>query len=114
MKTVDELVQASTEFVCETWGAGEASITFYAPVTRWDGGVWIHAAWARDLPWCEVKTRATRIWSVRGSLWNPLAFKLIWSAAANGGEDEGSLRPAISPLLNERERGVAGEDGEST
>ncbi len=80
MSSTQELASASTEFVCETWGAGEASVTFYAPVTRCGGAVWIHAASARDLPWCEVERKATRVWQVSGSLWNPLAFRLIWSA----------------------------------
>jgi|GEM_PF-1769447 len=81
MSTLDHLIRESREFVCEHWGAGEASVAFYAPLTRIDGVTWIHPAWAREYTWEEITGRATRIWRVSGSLWNPLAFRLIWRGA---------------------------------
>ena len=78
MKTLDLIIQESREFVCEPWGEGEASITRYAPVTHFEGITWIHPAWAREATWPEITLRADRIWRVRGSLWNPIGFHLIW------------------------------------
>jgi len=73
----DEEIAASTEFVCEEWGRGEATVAFYAPVTRRGRALWIHPTWARTASWEEMKRRATRIWLIRGSLWNPREFTLI-------------------------------------
>ena len=78
MKTIDYIIQESREFVCEQWGKGEASVVFYAPVTRMYGITWIHPTWARECTWGEITARAARIWRVSGSLWNPVAFRLIW------------------------------------
>ncbi|MEI8235503.1 MAG: hypothetical protein WCH57_12580 [Verrucomicrobiota bacterium] len=82
MKTLDQLIRESREFVCESWGVGDANVLFYAPVTRFDGRTWIHPAWAREAAWSEITVRADRIWRVSGSLWNPLAFRLIWRGDA--------------------------------
>ncbi|MEI6351912.1 MAG: hypothetical protein WCP06_12500 [Verrucomicrobiota bacterium] len=76
---LDQLIEASTEFVCEQWGQGEAALTLYAPVTRIDGTTWVHPAWAREATLTEMKKRATRIWKVRGSLWNPQEYVLVWA-----------------------------------
>lgn len=73
----DHEITASTEFVCELWGRGEATVAFYAPVTRHGGFIWIHPTSARNASWEEMKRRATRIWQVHGSLWNPRDFTLI-------------------------------------
>lgn len=78
MKTLDLIIRESREFVCETWGKGEASVVFYAPLTRIDGITWIHPAWAREYTWKEITFRAARIWQISGSLWNPGTFRLIW------------------------------------
>ena len=78
MKTMDHIIRESREFVCEHWGQGEACVVFYAPLTRIDGITWIHPAWAREGTWGEITARAARIWRVSGSLWNPVAFRLIW------------------------------------
>jgi len=78
MKTMDCIIRESREFVCERWGQGEASVAFYAPVTRIDGITWIHPAWAKEATWGEITARAARIWRVSGSLWHPVAFRLIW------------------------------------
>ena len=78
MKTMDRIIRESREFVCEHWGQGDASVVFYAPLTRVDGITWIHPAWAREASWGEITLRAARIWRVSGSLWNPVAFRLIW------------------------------------
>ncbi len=84
-KTLDRMIAESTEFVCEHWGQGEASIELYAPVTRGiDGTTWIHPAWGRDYPWKEIVARATRIWRVSGSLWNPGTFTLIYCKRISG------------------------------
>jgi len=85
MKTLDELIAASTEFVCERWGTGEASVLFYAPLTRTGGMTWIHPGWAREYEWGEIRRRATRIWAVSGSLWNPGDFSLIHGAPGLAG-----------------------------
>ena len=71
-------IAASTEFACEVWGQGEASVAFYAPITREPGRLWIHPTSAREYRWEAICRRATRIWRVRGSLWNPREFVLIW------------------------------------
>ena len=76
--TLDCLVAASTEFVCETWGQGEATLSRYAPVTREGATVWLHPTCAREATWAEITGRATRIWRVCGSLWNPRGFVLVW------------------------------------
>lgn len=81
-RTLDQWIGASTEFVCERWGEGEACVEFYAPVTRLDGMTWIHPAWAREYEWPDICRRATRIWLVSGSLWNPRDFRLIHAASA--------------------------------
>jgi len=80
MKTRDQIIRESREFVCESWGKGDASVLFYAPVTHEDGGTWIHPAWAREATWGEMTLRADRIWRVAGSFWNPIEFRLIWRA----------------------------------
>ena len=78
-KTLDRMIAESTEFVCERWGQGEAFVEFYAPLTRGtDGITWIHPAWARDYPWEEITARATCIWRVSGSLWNPGTLTLVF------------------------------------
>ena len=79
--TLDQLIEASTEFVCERWGQGEAALTLYAPITRIDGTTWVHPGWAREATLSDMKLRATRIWNVRGSLWNPQEYVLIWEKA---------------------------------
>ena len=76
--SLDQLIETSTEFVCEQWGQAEGTLTLFAPVTRIDGITWIHPAWARESTWAEMQQRATRIWCVRGSLWNPREYVLIW------------------------------------
>jgi len=78
MKTSCEIIRESREFVCEVWGKGEATMTLYAPLTRQDGRVWIHLAWAREATWGSMVSRADRIWRVSGSFWNPVGFELIW------------------------------------
>jgi len=83
MKTMDRIIQESREFVCEHWGQGEASVVFYAPLTRIDGITWIHPAWAKEYTWREITLRSARIWRVSGSLWNPVAFRLIWRGEPN-------------------------------
>jgi len=88
MKTLDRLIQESREFVCEQWGQGEASVAFYAPVTRMDGITWIHPAWAKESTWRDITLRADRIWRVSGSFWNPVGFRLIWRG-----------EPALAPSL---------------
>lgn len=75
----DREIAGSTEFVCEWWGRGEGVIAFYAPVTREKGAVWIHPTWARSTSWEEMTRRATRIWGIRGSLWNPRDFTLLYA-----------------------------------
>lgn len=82
MKTLDQLIRDSREFVCEQWGPNGASVAFYAPLTRLDGITWIHPAWAKEYPWMEITARATRIWRISGSLWNPGHFRLIWRGTA--------------------------------
>ena len=81
--TLDHTIAASTEYVCECWGHGDAAVIFYAPLTRENGMVWIHPTWAREFAWSEIKGRATRIWRVNGSLWNPRDFQLIWTDGRN-------------------------------
>ena len=88
--TLDNLIASSTEFVCETWGQGEASVAFYAPITRDNGVTWLHPTWAREATWVDIRERATRIWRVRGSLWNPRGFVLMWSSDCE----------ALSPITN--------------
>jgi len=78
MKTLDETIRESREFVCEFWGQGEAGVALYAPLTRIDGVTWVHPAWAREFTWKAITQRAARIWQVSGSLWNPGSFRLIW------------------------------------
>ena len=78
IETRDRSIMASTEFVSESWGQGDATVVFYAPLTRENGMIWLHPAWAREYPWEEITRRATRIWKVTGSLWNPREFVLIW------------------------------------
>lgn len=78
MKTLDAIIRESREFVCESWGIGDAKVFFYAPVTRFGGRTWIHPAWAREAAWPEITLRADRIWQVSGSLWNPGGFRLVW------------------------------------
>ena len=92
MSTLDRLIPASTEFICECWGQGDATVTFYAPITRVDGAVWMHPTWAREYPWAEICAKASRIWRVSGSLWNPGNFVLIW----NKGPDRDHGRHANS------------------
>ncbi len=77
-KGLDERIAESTEFVCERWGKGEASVEFYAPVTRMDGMTWLHPTWAKEWRWEDLQCRATRVWRVSGSLWNPREFVLVW------------------------------------
>ncbi len=67
----------------DTDGQGDASVVFYAPVTRIDGITWIHPAWAKEYTWAEITLRAARIWRISGSLWNPVAFRLIWRGEPN-------------------------------
>ena len=102
MKTMDQLIRESREFVCESWGKGEANVVFYAPVTRFDGRTWIHPAWAREAVWSDITLRADRIWRVSGSLWNPLGFRLIWRGLAFSAE---------IPPAPERMAALAGEGG---
>lgn len=72
------------EYLCETWGAGEAAIHRYAPLTRdASGALWLHPTLAKEASWKEITARATRIWSASGSLWNPCSFRLIYRAAAD-------------------------------
>ena len=78
MKTAHEIIRESREFVCEVWGKGEANVAFYAPMTRENGVVWIHPAWAREATWESMVSKADRIWRVSGSFWNPVGFQLIW------------------------------------
>ena len=78
METVNEIIAESTEFVCENWGQGELGITYFAPVTRDNGTTWVHATLAREGTLEEMRRRATRIWRVTGSLWNPTQYTLIW------------------------------------
>ncbi len=78
MKTSHSTIAESREFVCEEWGKGEETVTFYAPITREDGVTWIHPAWARESTWGAITARADRIWRVSGSFWNPGGFRLIW------------------------------------
>jgi len=78
MKTLDLIIRESREFVCEHWGPRNAGVTFYAPLTRVDGLTWIHPTWAKEYRWDEITAKATRIWRVSGSLWNPVGFSLIW------------------------------------
>ena len=78
MQTIDEAIRSSTEFVCERWGQGEGAIEFYAPVTRLDGMTWVHPTWAREAAPEAIRRRATRIWLVSGSLWNPRGYALVY------------------------------------
>ena len=73
----EEIVSASTQFVCCRWGEEEAGVEFFAPVTRINGVFWIHPAWAREYPWPEIRQRASAIWRISGSFWNPGAFRLV-------------------------------------
>ncbi|HWL54716.1 MAG TPA: hypothetical protein VNQ90_19905 [Chthoniobacteraceae bacterium] len=73
----EELVAASTQFVCSRWGEEEAGVEFFAPVTCADGVFWIHPAWAREYRWPEIRRRATAIWRISGSFWNPGTFRLV-------------------------------------
>ncbi len=74
----DALIATSTEFVCERWSHGEGAIYFYAPVTRDpEGRTWLHPTCARVYQWEVIRARATRIWRVNGSFWNPHGFTLI-------------------------------------
>lgn len=98
MKTMDRIIQESREFVCEHWGQGEASVVFYAPLTRIEGITWIHPAWAKEYAWDEITRRAARIWRVSGSLWNPVAFRLIWRGEPNFlSQGEPTLIPGGQP-----------------
>jgi len=72
-----EAIAESTEFVCERWGKGEEWIAFYAPVTRLNGALWIHPTWMREYRWEDLVRRATRVWLISGSFWNPGGFRLI-------------------------------------
>lgn len=93
-----EAALRSTEFLCETWGSGEFSIRRYAPLVREPNGRrWVCPMLARDWSWAEVTDRATRIWAIQGSFWNPQAPRLIYqratglapsSRAAYGAEQE--------------------------
>jgi len=77
--TIDCIIAESTEFVCERWGQGEATVDRYAPLTRDAAGrVWIHPGWARDCSWEEMTARATSIWGISGSFWNVGGFVLIY------------------------------------
>lgn len=76
MKTIDRLIAESTEFVCEKWVT--SGLCWYAPVTRWNGMTWVHPTWAKEVSWEEITRRATRIWEVHGSLWNPSGCRIVW------------------------------------
>lgn len=80
----EEVIPASTRFVCCRWGEEEAGVEFYAPVTCIDGALWIHPAWAREYTRQEIRRRATAIWKVSGSFWNPGVFRLIYSGPGGG------------------------------
>jgi len=84
MSTLDKSIAASTEFACECWGHGDATVSFYAPITRENGMIWMHPTCAREFKWAEIQGRATAIWRVSGSLWNPRGFELIWSNGRHG------------------------------
>lgn len=75
---LDRMVAQSREFVCQRWGDHDAYVELYAPVTRWNGAFWIHATWARECPAAEIRARATRIWAISGSFWNPGVFRLLY------------------------------------
>jgi len=99
MKTMDVIIRESREFVCEHWGQGEASVVFYAPLTRIDGITWIHPAWAKEYTWAEITLRADRVWRVAGSLWNPIGFRLIW----RGLPAFPIVVPAVAPTITQTE-----------
>ena len=78
MKTIDVIIAESTEFVFEEIGRGAmGKILRFAPVTRFDGCVWIHPTYAREATFDDMKTRASIIWRVT-SLWNTGTFKLAY------------------------------------
>ena len=79
MKTFHESVMDSTEFAAMRLGNGDKSVTFFAPITRIEGVTWIHPTYQREFTWDEAKKIASRIWIVSGSLWNPVAFRLVYS-----------------------------------
>jgi hypothetical protein len=77
--TLGQAATTTTEFVCERWGQGEAYVDLYAPLTRGDDGtIWIHPTGAKDYQWEVIVSRATRIWRVSGSFWNPGTLTLIY------------------------------------
>ena len=78
MKTFPELIAESTEFVCSEMGFGQEDykILRFAPVTRLDGMVWIHATHAREATLDEMRRRASIIWKVV-DFWNPGEWRLI-------------------------------------
>jgi len=82
VKTLDRLIIESTEFVCEEWDADQGGLQWYAPVTRMGDVVWVSPTWAKESTRVEMTRRATRIWQVNGSLWNPKGFRLVWEAPA--------------------------------
>jgi len=77
---MDGEIAASREYVCEQWGSGEATVEFFAPVTRQNGRIWVHPTWAKQMTLEEAMRCADRIWRVTGSLWNPAAFQLVYQA----------------------------------
>ena len=91
MKTFHRHICESREFICEEWGKADETVTFYAPLTRVDGKLWVHPAWAKEATWAAITSRADRIWRVSGSFWNPVAFRLIWNGHA--GLPAGEMRP---------------------
>ena len=95
MKTLDIIILESREFVCEYWGQGEASVAFYAPLTRIDGITWIHPAWSKEYTWSEITSRADRVWRISGSFWNPVGFRLIWHNIPESGAPIPALTAAL-------------------
>lgn len=78
MKTIPQLISESTEFVCAELGIGkdEYKILRFAPVTRFDGKVWIHPTWAKEATLDDMRRRASVIWKVV-DFWNPGEWRLI-------------------------------------
>jgi len=78
-RTIDEIIETSTDYAALEIHKDGGFITLYAPMTSFDGRTWIHPTYAKDLSFEEVSRRAVRIWRIRGSFWNVSGLQLIWS-----------------------------------
>jgi len=72
----------SQEFALFRWhGKDDGFVEFFAPITRDNGITWIHISRAFDSTFESMKSQATRIYEVTGSLVSPKSFKLIYDCS---------------------------------